>query len=103
MLFKPEHVEPILNGTKTATRRCWKKVMVKIGGVYKCKTEMFSKKYFARIRVKRMYGQILWAMTKEDVIKEGYSTKTEFKKVWKRINGKWEKNKIVWVVEFEKV
>lgn len=25
MLFKPEHVMPILTGTKTVTRRIWKK------------------------------------------------------------------------------
>jgi len=44
MLFKPEHKEMILNGTKTATRRVWKKPMVKVGGIYKAKTKMLSVK-----------------------------------------------------------
>lgn len=44
MLFKKEHKEMILNGTKTATRRVWKKPMVKVGGIYKCKLKMFSMK-----------------------------------------------------------
>ena len=49
MLFKKEHKEMILSGTKTQTRRIWKRPMVKVGGIYKAKLKMMSKDYFAKI------------------------------------------------------
>ena len=86
MLFKPEHKDMILNGTKTATRRNWKKPMVKVGGVYKCKTKLFSKDYFALIKVTKLYKQQIIDMSFDDVKKEGYKTIEEFEEVFKRVN-----------------
>jgi len=88
MLFKPEHKEMILNGTKTATRRIWKKPMVKTGGIYKCKTKMFSKEFFAKIKVTKIFKQQLVDMTFEDLKKEGYKTTEEFIGIWEKINGR---------------
>jgi len=101
MLFKEVHKEMILNGTKTATRRVWKKPMVKIGNTYKCKTQMLSKEFFAVIRVKSLYQQGLYFMTDKDAKKEGYKNMEEFVKIWEEINGEWNSNLKVWVVEFE--
>lgn len=101
MLFKPEHKEMILNGTKTATRRIWKSPKVKVGGVYKAKLKMLSKDYFAKIKVNKLYKQKLNEMTDEDARKEGYPNMVEFYKIWKEINGDWEGELIVDVVEFE--
>lgn len=81
MLFKSEHILPILKGRKTATRRSWKKCMVKVGNVYKCKTQMLSKESFAEIRVTKVFKQMLGDMTIEDVKKEGYDTLWDFKKI----------------------
>jgi len=103
MLFKQEHKEMIINGTKTATRRNWKKPMVKVGGIYKCKTQMLSKDYFAKIKVLKLYKQALYFMTNEDAIKEGYKDIDEFGKVWIDINGEWYAPLIVYVIEFEVV
>lgn len=111
MLFKPEHKQMILEGKKTATRRVWKKPRVKVGGIYKCKTKMLSKDYFAKIKVLRLYKQKLYAMKNKDAIKEGYSNLKEFEKVWIKINGNWNSrvtgnwngNLIVDVIEFELV
>jgi hypothetical protein len=103
MLFKKEHQEMILNGTKTATRRVWKKPMVKVGGVYKAKLQMLSKDYFAKIKVTRLYKQGLYFITEEDARKEGYHNIEEFSKIWIKINGEWNPNLIVYAIEFEVV
>jgi len=58
MLFRPEHVKPILNGTKTQTRRTWKRPHVRVGGVYKAKTQMLSKRYFARLEAELKQGKV---------------------------------------------
>ncbi len=101
MLFIPEHKEMILNGTKTATRRAWKKPMVKVGGVYKAKLKMLDKKYFAKIKVTKLFKQRLGDMTEEDAIKEGYKSVMDFHEIWVKINGTWHDNQEVDVIEFE--
>ena len=103
MLFKPEHKEMILNGTKTATRRSWKKPMVKVGGIYKAKLKMLSKDYFAKIKVTKFFKQRLGDMDQEDVLKEGYKWNYEFMDIWKKINGIYDPVLEVDVIEFEVV
>ncbi len=100
MLFKPEHKKMILEGKKTATRRAWKKPMVKVGGIYKCKLKMLSKKYFAKIQVTKLYRQCLGDITKQDANKEGYKLIRDFYKVWIEINGRWSSLQEVYVIEF---
>jgi len=101
MLFKPEHKEMILKGTKTATRRIWKRPRVKVGGVYKAKLKMISKEYFARIKVIEYYKQELGEMTEKDAVKEGYKSIMDFHDIWIKINGAWHDNQVVDVIEFE--
>lgn len=103
MLFKPEHKQMILNGTKTATRRVWKKPMVKVGGIYKAKLKMLSKDYFAKIKVTQFYTQRLRKMNESDCRKEGYNSLGEFVDIWIKINGKWNPDLFVDVIEFEVV
>ena len=101
MLFKREHIPMILNGTKTATRRIWKKPRVKEGRIYKCKNKMLSKEYFALIKVNKIYKQFLGEMGDKDAIKEGYADLEAFKEIWIKINGFWHDNCLVDVIEFE--
>jgi len=105
MLFKPEHKDMILKGTKTATRRAWKKPMVKVGGIYKAKLQMLSKDYFAKIKVTKIFEQSLVDMTYEDSKKEGYENFDDFIAIWKKINGEdsWNGDNVVTVIEFEVV
>lgn len=100
MLFKPEHKWMILNKVKTQTRRAWKKPMVKVGGIYKCKLKLFDKDYFAKIKVTKLYKQKLGDMSREDCKKEGYNAMS-FVKIWKDINGSWNPDLEVYVVEFK--
>lgn len=103
MLFRPEHVKMILEGKKTATRRVWKFARVIEGHVYKAKTKMLSKESFANLYILRVYKQKLKRMTEKDANKEGYPTMDAFKKVWESINGFWNENLEVYVVEFKLV
>lgn len=103
MLFKKIHKEMILNGTKTATRRVWKRPMVKVGGIYKCKTKMLSKDYFAKIKVTKLYKQKLIDMKDEDTNKEGYKNLMDFQDIWIKINSEWNPFLKVDVIEFEVV
>lgn len=103
MLFKEIHQQMILKGTKTATRRVWKKPMVKVGGIYKCKLRMLSKNYFAKIKVTKLYKQKLMDMRDGDANKEGYPTVIKFKDIWVDINKEWLPYLEVDVVEFKVV
>lgn len=103
MLFKETHVEMILNGTKTQTRRIWKKPMVKVGGIYKAKLKMMDKKYFAKIKVTKFYKQKLKEMVYSDFVKEGYPNYRNFQDIWVKINGEWIPKLEVDVIEFEVV
>lgn len=103
LLFKPEHVKPIQDGIKTATRRQWKKCRVKVGSVHLCKTKMLSKDYFAKVRIVKTYKQKLKHMVMEDYLAEGGYIKEEYINKWREINGTYDKDEIVWVVKFELV
>ena len=101
MLFKPEHVDMIMQGIKTATRRAWKRPMAKPGGLYPVQVRMFQRRAECPlIRVTRVYRQRLGDMTEEDARKEGGYTLDEFRDVWIGINGAWDDDQMVYVVEF---
>ncbi|WP_292409313.1 MULTISPECIES: hypothetical protein [unclassified Methanoculleus] len=51
LLFKPYHVEAVILGRKTQTRRNWKKPRVKIGSRHLAKTVMLSPVWFARVEL----------------------------------------------------
>lgn len=102
LLFKPEHVEPILAGRKTQTRRTWDKPRVKVGGVYQARTSMFGPP-FARLRVTGLRRERLGDISSEDVRAEGYETRDDIRRVFERIyHAPWEPDKEVWVIEFQR-
>lgn len=103
MLFKPEHVSPILTGRKTQTRRVWKKPRARAGSIHKAKTVLFSREYFALIRITDVRKERLGDISLEDVRREGYDTREAFKEEWIRINGAWNPELEVFVVSFELV
>ncbi len=101
MLFKPEHVEPILSGRMTQIRKLWDKPMAKVGSIHKAKTALFSRDYFASIIITGLKREKLGAITIEDAMREGYDDLVSYKEGWKKINGSWEPNSVVYVVSFE--
>ena len=101
ILFRPEHVEPILRSTKTQTRRQGKKRW-NVGALHQCRTQLFGDQ-FALVRVTAVRRQRLKQMTLEDVRAEGYGCEQDYVAVYKEIYGAWDGNQMVWVVDFEVV
>jgi len=103
LLFKPEHVEPILAGTKTQTRRIWKRKHANVGAVHLAKTKMLSKEYFAKLEILDVYQEDLLDISDEDAKAEGYLSRDEYLVAFCRINklglGDLD-NLMAWVVRF---
>lgn len=107
ILFKEEHVEKILSGKKTETRRLWSKPHANVGSLHKAKTKMLSKEYFALLRIVDVYQERLGDITEEGVKAEGYSSLEEYKSVLEKINKKskflWDDDQLVYVIKFKVV
>jgi hypothetical protein len=100
LLFRPFHVYPILKGIKVHTRRLWEKPRVRIGSLHRAKLRMMSPDYFALLRVDGLYRQVLRDMPLADYHKEGGYSRAQFRAGWGAINGPWQDDLEVWVVEF---
>lgn len=103
ILFKPEHVPLILNGTKTQTRRLWKTSRARVGSIHKAKTKMLSKDYFAKIHILKVWQEQLGCISDSDAHKEGYPSRYAYFKKFDKINGRTSLDRWLWVVEFELV
>ncbi|MCK9571192.1 ASCH domain-containing protein [Candidatus Pacearchaeota archaeon] len=103
LLFKPEHVAPILAGTKTQTRRIWARKHANVGAIHLAKTKMLSKEYFAKLEILDVYQEDLLDISDEDAKAEGYLSRDEYLVAFCRINklglGDLD-NLMVWVVRF---
>jgi hypothetical protein len=86
ILFKPEHVGPILAGTKTQTRRIWKKPRAKVGAIHLAKTEMLSKEFFAKLEILAVYQERLIDISDDDAKAEGYAGADAYLEAFCRIN-----------------
>lgn len=103
ILFKPEHVEPILEGRKTQTRRLGAKRW-NVGALHHAATRLFDPAaVFARLQIVDVRRELLWAISPADVRAEGYDSALEFAEAWSRINGPTPFDTPVWAVEFEVV
>ena len=107
ILFRQEHVEPILAGTKTQTRRAWEKPRARVGTVHLAKTRMLSTEYFARLEILAVYQERLGDISEEDARAEGYPSRAEYLQAFARINrqrvGDDFDEQMVYVVRFQVV
>lgn len=101
ILFKPEHVAPIIQGRKTQTRRIGKRRW-RIGSIHQAKLN-FSKgsRPFAKLRILAVRQERLGDISEEDAKAEGYSSIEAYKEVFGRIYGWWDPDVLVWVIDFE--
>lgn len=90
LLFRPEHVEPILRREKTQTRRIWKRVRVKVGAVHQCYTRPAwvdpPGKPFARVKILGVRKERLADISDEDCRREGYPDRDHYVAAVARIN-----------------
>jgi hypothetical protein len=102
LLFRSEHVTPILMGVKTQTRRIWKRCRVKTGHIYQAKTG-YRSGTFAFLRIKRVWKERLLDISDADARAEGYVSREAFLKAFMRINRLSEipEGQVVWAIEFE--
>jgi len=107
ILFRQEHVEPILAGTKTQTRRTWAKPRARVGSIHLAKTRMLSTEFFARLEILAVYRERLGDISEEDAIAEGYPSRAEYFQAFARINrqrvGDDFDEQMVYVVRFQVV
>lgn len=101
ILFKPKHIELILSGRKTQTRRTGK-CRWRVGSIHQAKTN-FKKgsKPFAFLRIVSVRQERLGDITEEDAKKEGYPSVEAYKEVFKEIYGRWDDDMMIWVIDFE--
>ena len=107
ILFRQEHVGPILAGTKTQTRRTWEKPRARVGTVHLAKTRMLSTEYFARLEILAVYQERLGDISEDDARAEGYPSRAEYFQAFARINrqriGDDFCEQVIWVVRFQVV
>ena len=110
LLFKEEHVAPILLGTKTQTRRIWTRARARVGGKHLCYTRLpFARppgQPFARIEILAVRTKPLGTISEEDARAEGYDTVRRYLRAFAKINGaavEELRDVPVYVVEFELV
>ena len=99
LIFKRDHIEQILQGIKTQTRRMHKRPL-KAGRIYDIKKDWYHSTGI-KIKIIKAYAQRLDDISKEEALAEGGYTVEEFKEVWRRINGRWDPDEDVVVYEFK--
>lgn len=88
LLFRPEHVAPILAGTKTQTRRIWKAWRANVRSTQVAKTKMLSKEHFATLYIMDRWEEELSEITEDDAKAEGYNSREEYLAKFAEINAK---------------
>lgn len=90
LLFKPEHVEPIIDGSKTETRRIWKRKRVNVGAEHlACTRPMWCNppgKPFARLLILAHREERLGVITDVGARAEGYQDVEHYLEAFLRIN-----------------
>lgn len=116
MLFRKELAEKIIAGQKTATRRLpkdnprspwwWKECRYKVGGRFPVMCN-FNEPARAYAIVTRVALERLGDITREQAAEEGLPSFGNtlsvplFEQIWERINGEFDPEQWVWVVEFK--
>lgn len=103
MLFTEEHLNAVVAGDKTQTRRQWDTPQVKEGNSYRATNDLFTPRDEAPayIVVIDVWEERLGDITATDASAEGGYTVEEFREEWREINGNWDPDEHVWAVEFE--
>ena len=110
MIFGPELIGKVLDGSKTVTRRrlhgrlVWPPSALRYqpGRTYAVQPGRGGKA-IGRIHVRQVYLQHLGAMIHEDARLEGFRCLADFDSYWRHLHGTWNPEEEVAVIEFELV
>jgi len=97
LLFRKIHLEKVLKGEKTQTRRV-SKPKVKPGSTYRLRKGYNP--ISELIEIEEVFQQKLGEITPEDVLKEGFNSFEEFIQEWESIYEEFEPDKKIWVIKF---
>lgn len=108
ILFRPEFVALILSGRKVQTRRLGKRRW-RVGSLHACYTRPpFARggaERFCRVRITDVRRELLFSISVQDALAEGYPDRQAFLDAFRRINEKRTTGPVfnppVWIVQFE--
>jgi DNA-binding Lrp family transcriptional regulator len=100
MDFASEDKQALLSGVKTQTSRIEAPdARVKAGAIVRA---MIWEPHVADLRIVSVERKKLRYFDEEDARGEGGYSLEEFKKLWKKTNGEWDENLLVYVIHFER-
>jgi len=101
ILFTSDEVEAVLSGVKRQTIRLKRDDnRYRVGSFYDAKVGVTSERKFAIIRISGVVEKTLDELTDEDIRREGFSCRSEYKKRWKGRHGSWDGKTPVQVIRF---
>lgn len=110
MMFQPEHIEQIRSGEKTQTRRDWAENYAgpSVGSVVMATPANLGpivshQECNCYIEITRRWREPLGALSTRAADREGGYSVAQFKELWAELNGEWNPEQEVEVLEFEYV
>jgi len=101
LFFEPADLEPVVKGGKTqTTSRSAPDSRIKTGAMVHASIYVPR---FADLQIASVERKRLRFFDAEDAKREGYSSRAEFKRVWKNKYGEWDDNELVHIISFRKI
>ena len=104
ILFQLENNEQILSGIKQYTiRKGDRRKRLKVGGIHKCKNQIFTKDFFAKIKIISIDVKKFDELTEKDAKHDLFKNLEELRKRLVELNGEDIKKGLVSVIKFKQV
>ena len=95
MVFNHRHYRAILEGTKTQTTRRRPDPQIQKGTLVRAAVS-----HFADLEVMGVERKRLSELTEIDARREGGYSLPEFREYWQRVNGEWDPDEVVYLIQF---
>ena len=92
--MKRHLIDLVLSGKKTQTVRAWKRTPPKPGTICKLNFKI-------PIIITERYQKSISELTQEELLRDGFQSLKEFKKVWLACYPVFDPAQLVWVIRFE--
>jgi ParB family chromosome partitioning protein len=96
IVFNHRHYKAVVEGVKTQTTRRRPDPQIQEGTIVRAAVS-----HFADLEVTRVKRKRLGEFTESDARREGGYTLAEFRDYWRRVNGEWNPDEVVYLIEFE--